>query len=632
MNKTRFSLVAVCFLIIFGLFPAKVGATPEVCRNISIELSPQKSTYSAGETVQVRVNHANITTPVAIHFLRTTQDTKIGKNWTQIPLNTAGTLSTGSWIIPDTLNAPFPYDKSNNQEFILSVSVVDNQGFVCSGNPEIPVGFDPKISCDSCRTVVVSEEPREPSISINNLWITTSGFSYTFDGRRLDYPDNQPNFTSRIEYEAPVQLCSNPELNVIPQTFTKSNPWGYWGPHIVSGNPGRRNLRFFLTSPSFNYPWQNDYLSAVGFKTYDNPDVMNVQTLGKYLKSIRLVTFQHDNYYFPPYFQSFNTLSKNNVQIFTRIDIAGKETEIPENNFCVPFNIFLYEDHNWLNRARILTDQAIIDEIYNTLSDDSGKPYFENKDIYVIQFFESAPALGQKPFFREDWYFMEGVGLVGIDDISWVENFGANGVNIPGIDSSSCQKEDSRKNDTEYYFCKDFLREEDQTNKNAGHAASKFVKLRLKRAYLGEPLEVFISPAGTTGTYSITAVSSNSRMPYDGWLEFELTPGEISDFVDTGNNKIWIENGQAVVKLPDSFPIIDAKFRAKVAVTPSSDEKVLPYEPMPWSVQILSRISGDFNNDGKVDIDDYNKLVTEFGRPYTIFDFNILVENWGKPQ
>ncbi|MDP3994620.1 MAG: hypothetical protein Q8P91_02220 [bacterium] len=44
----------------------------------------------------------------------------------------------------------------------------------------------------------------------------------------------------------------------------------------------------------------------------------------------------------------------------------------------------------------------------------------------------------------------------------------------------------------------------------------------------------------------------------------------------------------------------------------------------------LPIIPGDFNNDGKVDIDDYNKLIAEFGLPYTIFDFNILVENWGK--
>jgi hypothetical protein len=39
---------------------------------------------------------------------------------------------------------------------------------------------------------------------------------------------------------------------------------------------------------------------------------------------------------------------------------------------------------------------------------------------------------------------------------------------------------------------------------------------------------------------------------------------------------------------------------------------------------------GDINGDGKVDIFDYNLLVTKFGNPYTIFDYNQLVSNYGK--
>jgi hypothetical protein len=39
---------------------------------------------------------------------------------------------------------------------------------------------------------------------------------------------------------------------------------------------------------------------------------------------------------------------------------------------------------------------------------------------------------------------------------------------------------------------------------------------------------------------------------------------------------------------------------------------------------------GDLNNDGKVDIFDYNVLVAKFGNPYTIFDYNVLVANYGK--
>lgn len=39
---------------------------------------------------------------------------------------------------------------------------------------------------------------------------------------------------------------------------------------------------------------------------------------------------------------------------------------------------------------------------------------------------------------------------------------------------------------------------------------------------------------------------------------------------------------------------------------------------------------GDFNNDGKVDFSDYTKIKNNFGNPYTIFDYNNLIANYGK--
>lgn len=40
-------------------------------------------------------------------------------------------------------------------------------------------------------------------------------------------------------------------------------------------------------------------------------------------------------------------------------------------------------------------------------------------------------------------------------------------------------------------------------------------------------------------------------------------------------------------------------------------------------------MSGDLNNDDKVDINDYNLVKDNFGSPYTIYDYNDLVTNYG---
>jgi hypothetical protein len=38
---------------------------------------------------------------------------------------------------------------------------------------------------------------------------------------------------------------------------------------------------------------------------------------------------------------------------------------------------------------------------------------------------------------------------------------------------------------------------------------------------------------------------------------------------------------------------------------------------------------GDFDNNGRVDIFDYNLVVGSFNHPYTIFDYNAVVGNFG---
>jgi hypothetical protein len=45
---------------------------------------------------------------------------------------------------------------------------------------------------------------------------------------------------------------------------------------------------------------------------------------------------------------------------------------------------------------------------------------------------------------------------------------------------------------------------------------------------------------------------------------------------------------------------------------------------------VVRASSGDLNGSGRVDIFDFNLLISKFGNPYTIFDFSAIVANFGK--
>ena len=49
-----------------------------------------------------------------------------------------------------------------------------------------------------------------------------------------------------------------------------------------------------------------------------------------------------------------------------------------------------------------------------------------------------------------------------------------------------------------------------------------------------------------------------------------------------------------------------------------------------WESNYSALLPGDLNGDGHVNQADYDLLVANFGNPYTIFDYNVLVGNWGK--
>ncbi|MBP9702473.1 DUF1565 domain-containing protein [Candidatus Woesebacteria bacterium] len=59
------------------------------------------------------------------------------------------------------------------------------------------------------------------------------------------------------------------------------------------------------------------------------------------------------------------------------------------------------------------------------------------------------------------------------------------------------------------------------------------------------------------------------------------------------------------------------------SATPAPSPSVIP-------TPSVSAKPGDLNNDGAVDIKDFNRLISNFGNPYTILDFNLIISNFGK--
>lgn len=84
--------------------------------------------------------------------------------------------------------------------------------------------------------------------------------------------------------------------------------------------------------------------------------------------------------------------------------------------------------------------------------------------------------------------------------------------------------------------------------------------------------------------------------------------------IDLATNRLsasWLEIFNQDVRDPQFKSLIHS---AHVRLRPSSS----------------STIPGDFNNDGKVNATDYNIILANFEKPYTIFDYSLLVENFGK--
>ena len=88
------------------------------------------------------------------------------------------------------------------------------------------------------------------------------------------------------------------------------------------------------------------------------------------------------------------------------------------------------------------------------------------------------------------------------------------------------------------------------------------------------------------------------------------------------NNEVT--RGQLAVFLANAYPQLATLNQWTPTPSPS-----LPPSPIP-SPSVISLTPGDLNKDGRVNLLDFNLLITSFGNPYTILDFNNILTNFNK--
>lgn len=283
---------------------------------------------------------------------------------------------------------------------------------------------------------------------------------------------------------------------------------------------------------------------------------MGINQLGPYNRSFSLTSYSQENYYYAPYILGVDKVKAVGTDTFVRsdsiysIEIPGQPEIKPESPDYICQTQQKNATHAWYLRTNTLNDPELIAE-FNTINNYFGG----NKPILVLTFFEAVSEFVMD--FREDWYLMKDVGLVGIDQSTYLD-----------VDESI----------VDAFYQENFL-------KVSNPIAKPHIRARATRGYIGEPLSVNFSPQHVLpgGTYTINAHSSNSGMPYDGYMQYDDngTPRTWN----LNGDPIWITNGQAQVTLPSDFPTgtYTSRFRSKITTTPSEHETQLPYDNFPWS-------------------------------------------------
>lgn len=571
-HKKNIAIFGSAFVFVVFAFLAKTTpdnfdirsrATPAVCASVQVAISPSRATYLPGETVTITVRNVPSGHEAHAHVARTNTNTQTSVSWAQIPISFNGTEWTGTWQIPSDIPLQeYPYNSSLYQEFFIAANIhlIGNPQFACTGNPD-PGSSLSSLICDNCLATVISKPQLSgATIRVKDFYNINPGYSITYVGRRYDnYIDDtgtaiEGNFTARHEFEAPVALCQGSAVDVldlpgVPLRQTKSDPWGYWGPS--NPDPSKRTdrwsdgsmmIRFFVTDPdpfdtAGRSEWHtSQFIGSQGFKLYQG--ALAVNSLGTFNGSFVSLSLGPENVYYPPYLLAHDAIASSGVTSFSRTDsIYGTINSQDKNTLCVPR--VKNNNHNWHLRSQVLTDADVLGTFSTIRSAYPGRP------LIVLTYFEGYP----EPNFREDWYLMEGVGVVGVDQ-AFFERGSA---------------------EMNAYLSANLMKL--QTPNTRPH-----MSMRAVRAYVGGPLSL------TVTQNEIRAQNANG-LSYDGYLEYDTGGGNAATLINRATNApIWLTNGVAVFDKTRDLPGLDEmRFRVKVIETPSTQETLLNYERMPWS-------------------------------------------------
>lgn len=556
--------------------------TPFQCSDVVIRLSPAADDYAPGETVDFSITGvAPADGQASLHWARASANLSDAGSWQALALTWTGERYAAPWVVTGDLPGPPPFDQSGSQEFVASFSLWDplENRYVCSGNlypgpaPDHPELAE--VYCPNCMKAFSSRQPAAGDVlDLTSFWNAAPGLSVTYRGERLDNPLDDygtpvsGDSLTRMEYEAPVQLC---DWETLPQRFTKNNRWGYWDP--AAPDPADRNgsiwtegnagLRFFLTG--VNTAALDSPAGALAHKVYRLADGdFQLGELGDELeRTILHTSFQLENFRYPPYLLAYPAVPLSGFDTFSRIDSIYHYFAV-EDPQILCLTKTPTGNHSWHTRSRLLDDPDLAAEF------DDLRAYFNDAPhrIAVLTFFEGGDYSLGRPALREDWYLMEGVGLVGVDQAGWDPD-----------DATAAQT----------YLDAVYLK--------PGEPAAPAFRMRAERAYLGDPLEIvpvspatvfpLVVPAGSCYTVAIRS-SQHKGLPYDGRLETNAGNAP-SLWVGADGQPKWVENGLVTECLPEGFPSgnYQVRLRADVAESPSIVENSLSSPTMPWSVNEL---------------------------------------------